>query len=78
VITVVSIVAIFVGGPLVWALILAATILLVVNVLLSIAQGKDAWLALASLAVGLIPGGAIAVTGVRILSTVSRAAAHRP
>jgi len=74
VITVVSIVAIFVGGPLVWALILAATILLVVNALLSIAQGKDAWLELASLAVGLIPGGAIAVTGVRILSTVSRVA----
>jgi len=74
VITVVSIVAIFVGGPLVWALILAATILLVVNALLSIAQGKDAWLELASLAVGLIPGGAIAATGARILSTVSRVA----
>ena len=74
VVTVVSIVAIFVGGPLVWALILAARILLVVNALLSIAQGKDAWLELASLAVGLIPGGAIAATGARILSTVSRVA----
>lgn len=74
VLTIVSIVAIFIGGPLVWALILAATILLVVNALLSIAQGKDAWLELASLAVGLIPGGAIAATGVRVLSTVGRVA----
>lgn len=74
VLTVLSIVAIFVGGPLVWALILAATILLVVNALLSIAQGKDAWLELASLAVGLIPGGAVATAGVRILSTFGRVA----
>ncbi len=41
--TIVSVLAIFVGGPLVWALILAATVLLVVNALLSLARGKAAW-----------------------------------
>lgn len=57
VLTIVSIVAIFVGGPIVWAVIAAATVLLMVNALLSIAQGKNAWLELGLLAVGLIPGG---------------------
>lgn len=82
VLTIVSIVAIFVGGPLVWALILAATVLLLVNALLSISQGKDAWGEIALLAVGLIPGGrllGLAIKGVEMggrLSTVaSRTAA---
>ncbi|GMA95739.1 hypothetical protein GCM10025881_25630 [Pseudolysinimonas kribbensis] len=57
VLTIVSIVAIFVGGPLVWALIIAATALLMLNALMSIAQGKNAWGELALLTIGLIPGG---------------------
>ena len=72
VLTIVSIVAIFVGGPLVWALILAATVLLLVNALLSIAQGKDAWGELILLAVGLIPGGRLLGLAVRGLSSVGR------
>ena len=79
VLTVLSIVAIFVGGPLVWALILAATILLVVNALLSIAQGKDAWGELLLLLVGIIPGGrllGLAIKGVDAVTRVSSAAAH--
>jgi len=75
VVTVVSIVAIFVGGPLVWALILAATILLVVDALLSIAQGKDAWGELALLAVGMIPGGRLLGLAARGLSSVGRVGA---
>ena len=65
VLTIVSIVAIVIGGPLVWAIILAATLLLIVNALLSIAQGKDAWGELALLAVGLIPGGRLLGMAVR-------------
>ena len=79
VLTIVSIVAIFVGGPLVWALILAATILLVVNALLSIAQGKDAWGELIWLAVGLVPGGRVlglAVRGLAAVTHVSTAVAR--
>ena len=79
VLTIVSIVAIFVGGPLVWALILAATILLVVNALLSIAQGKDAWGELILLAVGLVPGGrllGLAIKGVEAVDRVSTVASH--
>ncbi|MFW8744889.1 hypothetical protein, partial [Mesorhizobium japonicum] len=63
VLTIVSIVAIFVGGPLVWALIIAATAALMINALLSIAQGKNAWGELALLAVGLIPGGRLLALG---------------
>ncbi|WP_348534939.1 putative T7SS-secreted protein [Pseudolysinimonas kribbensis] len=59
VLTIVSIVAIFVGGPLVWALVLAATALLVINALLTIAQGGNAWGDLLMLAIGLIPGGKV-------------------
>ncbi|MFW8745448.1 hypothetical protein, partial [Mesorhizobium japonicum] len=70
VLTIVSIVAIFVGGPIVWAIIAAATILLLVNSLLSIAQGKNAWGELAMLAVGLIPGGRLLALG----ATAGRAA----
>jgi len=72
VLTIVSIAAIFVGGPLVWALILAATVLLLVNALLSIAQGKDAWGELILLAVGLIPGGRLLGLAVRGLGAVGR------
>ena len=57
VLTIITIVAIFVGGPLVWALIIAATVLLMVDALMSIAQGKDAWGELILLGIGLIPGG---------------------
>ena len=69
--TIVSIVAIFVGGPLVWALIIAATVLLMVNALMSIAQGKDAWGELIMLGIGLIPGGrllGLAVKGVDLMA----------
>ncbi|GAA2081734.1 hypothetical protein GCM10009840_17080 [Pseudolysinimonas kribbensis] len=59
VLTIVSIVAIFVGGPIVWAIIAAATALLVLDALMSIAQGKNAWGELAMLAIGLIPGGKV-------------------
>jgi len=59
VLTVLTIVFLIVGGPLVWALIIAATVLLIVDALMSIAQGKDAWGELALLAVGLIPGGRV-------------------
>jgi hypothetical protein len=79
VLTIVTIVAIFLGGPLVWALILAATILLVANALLSIAQGKDAWVELALLAVGLIPGGrllGLAAKGVDAVSRMGIAGEH--
>ncbi|HEY4153395.1 MAG TPA: hypothetical protein VGM38_08750 [Pseudolysinimonas sp.] len=75
---IITIVAIFVGGPLVWAIIIAATVLLMVNALMSIAQGKDAWGELALLAIALIPGGRLvelvggalraAVAGVRGLN----------
>jgi len=71
VLTIVSIVAIFVGGPLVWALIIAATVLLIVNALMSIAQGKDAWGELIMLGIGLIPGGrfiGLAAKGVDLLA----------
>ena len=71
VLTIVTIVAIFVGGPLVWALIIAATVLLMVNALMSIAQGKDAWGELALLAIGLIPGGRL----MELAGTAFRAAA---
>ena len=71
VLTIVTILAIFVGGPLVWALIIAATVLLMVNALMSIAQGKDAWGELALLAIGLIPGGRLMELG----ATAFRAAA---
>jgi len=71
VLMIVTIVAIFVGGPLVWALIIAATVLLMVNALMSIAQGKDAWGELALLAIGLIPGGRLMELG----ATAFRAAA---
>jgi len=76
VLTIVSIVAIFVGGPLVWALIIAATVLLLVNALMSIAQGKDAWGELALLAIGLIPGGRLLALGAgaaRVASAAFRA-----
>ena len=76
VLTIVSIIAIFVGGPLVWAIILAATVLLLVDALMSIAQGKDAWGTLALLAVGLIPGGrilALGADGARLASAAFRA-----
>jgi uncharacterized protein YukE len=79
VLTIVSIVAIFVGGPLVWAIILAATILLVVNALMSIAQGEDAWGELALLAIGLIPGGrllGLAAHGVGALGRMGVAGEH--
>src|SRR6187402_2599898 len=78
VLTIVSIVAIFVGGPIVWAIIAAATILLMLNALMSIAQGKNAWLELGLLAIGLIPGGralssvAEIATAFRTGSTVGR------
>jgi hypothetical protein len=58
----------------VWALIIAATVLLLVNALMSIAQGKDAWGELALLAIGLIPGGAILGAVARVASTTSRVA----
>jgi hypothetical protein len=74
VLTIVSILAIFLGGPLVWAIILAATLVLIVNALLAIAQGDDAWGELALLAVGLIPGGATAAAGLRVASEIGRAA----
>jgi len=66
VLTIVSIVAIFVGGPLVWAIIAAATALLMLNALMSIAQGKNAWLELGLLAIGLIPGGRALTSAVEI------------
>lgn len=69
---IVTIVAIFVGGPLVWALIIAATVLLMVNALMSIAQGKDAWGELALLAIGLIPGGAVLGALAKAASIASR------
>ncbi len=73
VLTIVSIVAIFVTGPLIWAIILAATLLLIVNALLSIAQGKDAWGEFALLVVGIIPGGRLLGLAVRGLSRAGRA-----
>jgi hypothetical protein len=57
VLTIVSIVAIFVGGPLVWALIIAATLVLVADALMQMSEGKDMTLTLILLVVGLIPGG---------------------
>ncbi len=71
VLTIITIVAIFVGGPLVWAIIIAATVLLMVNALMSIAQGKDAWGELIMLGIGLIPGGrllGLAAKGVDLLA----------
>lgn len=73
VLTIVSIVALFVGGPIVWAIILIATAVLLLNALLSIAQGKNAWGELAMLAIGLIPGGRFLTLGGRLLSTVAKA-----
>ena len=72
VLTIVSIVALFVGGPIVWAIILVATVALLVNALLSIAQGKSAWGELALLAIGLIPGGRFLTMGGRLLAAVAR------
>lgn len=72
VVTVVGIIAIFIGGPIVWALLLAATALLLLNALMQIAQGKDAWFELATLAIGLIPGGALLAAGGRIVTGISR------
>jgi len=57
VLTIVSIVAIFVGGPLVWALIIAATVLLLADALMKAAQGQDMTMTIVFLLVGLIPGG---------------------
>lgn len=73
VLTIVSIVALFVGGPIVWAIILIATAVLLLNALMSIAQGKNAWGELAMLAIGLIPGGRFLTLGGRLLSTVAKA-----
>jgi hypothetical protein len=75
VLTIVSILAIVVGGPLVWAIILAATLLLIANALLSIARGENAWGELALLAVGLIPGGRLVGLAVRGLSGAGRGGA---
>lgn len=72
VLTIVTIVAIFVGGPLVWALIIAATVLLMVNALMSIAQGKDAWGELIMLGIGLIPGGRLLALGGKLVMGISR------
>ena len=77
--TIVSVLAIFVGGPLVWALILAATVLLVVNALLSLARGKDAWGELALLGIGVIPGGrllGLAAKGVEAVGRMGVAGEH--
>jgi cellobiose-specific phosphotransferase system component IIA len=57
VLTIVSIVAIFIGGPLVWAIILAATIVLIADALMQASEGKDMRLTIVLLLVGLIPGG---------------------
>ncbi|MEP6842018.1 MAG: hypothetical protein ABJA11_00770 [Pseudolysinimonas sp.] len=76
VLTIITIVAIFVGGPLVWALIIAATVVLMVNALMSIAQGKDAWGELILLGIGLIPGGrllGLAAKGVEALARTGEA-----
>ena len=57
VLTIVSIVAIFVGGPIVWAIIAAATLVLIADALMQMSEGKDMTLTLILLVVGLIPGG---------------------
>jgi len=57
VLTIVSIVAIFVGGPLVWALIIAASVVLIADALMQASEGKDVTWTLVFLLVGLIPGG---------------------
>jgi hypothetical protein len=57
VLTIVTIVAIFVGGPLVWAIILAATIVLLADALMQMSEGKDMTMTIVLLLVGLIPGG---------------------
>jgi len=75
VLTIITIVAIFVGGPLVWALIIAATVLLMVNALMSIAQGKDAWGELIMLGIGLIPGGRLLGLTVKGVDAMARAGA---
>jgi hypothetical protein len=79
VLTILSIVFIIIGGPLVWALIIAATVLLIIDCLLSIAQGKNAWGELALLAIGLIPGGrllGLADRGIEALGGMGAAGEH--
>jgi uncharacterized protein YukE len=79
VLTVLSIVFMIIGGPLVWALIIAASILLIVDALMSIAQGKNAWLELSLVVVGLIPGGRVigmAGRGVETLGRIGVAGEH--
>jgi len=71
VLTIVSIVAIFVGGPLVWALIIAATVLLLADALMKAAQGQDVTMTIVLLLVGLIPGGR-ALTSVAKIADVFR------
>jgi hypothetical protein len=71
VLTIVSIVAIFVGGPLVWALIIAATVLLLADALMKAAQGQDMTMTIVLLLVGLIPGGR-ALTSVAKIAEVFR------
>jgi len=73
VLTIVSIVAIFVGGPLVWALIIAATVLLLADALMKAAQGQDMTMTIVLLLVGLIPGGR-ALTSVAHIAGVFRSA----
>jgi uncharacterized protein YukE len=71
VLTIVSIVAIFVGGPLVWALIIAATVVLLADALMKAAQGQDMTMTIVLLLVGLIPGGR-ALTSVAKIAEVFR------
>lgn len=73
VLTIVSIVAIFVGGPLVWALIIAATVILLADALMKAAQGQDMTMTIVLLLVGLIPGGR-ALTSVAHIAGVFRSA----
>lgn len=74
VLTIVSVVALFVGGPLVWAIILAASAILIADALMKLAQGNgDGWGELALTLVGLIPGGRFLTLGGRLLGTVARA-----
>jgi hypothetical protein len=71
VLTIVSIVAIFVGGPLVWAVIIAATVLLLADALMKAAQGQDVTMTVVLLLVGLVPGGR-ALTSVAKIADVFR------
>jgi len=75
VLTIVSIVAIFVGGPLVWALIIAATVVLLADALMRAGQGQDVTMTIVLLLVGLIPGGR-ALTSVAKIAEVFRSGAN--